>query len=151
MKCNEISAKLDRFPCSSGDPKRQLYKAEVARDGSVKLIEAGFQDTDQFIESFRESTELKTLIARYEAGDMTALNPNVTFFADVSELPDNLQEAFEVFKIAQNAFDYVSPQVKEAYGNDFLAWIQDFGSDGWLDSVGLVKEQKVEEVPSDES
>lgn len=137
MKCNEKSMAAPRFNCCPGEHLRPLYKSQIMKDGSIKLHDAGYQDTDAFIESFRESCELKTLIKRYEAGDLQALMQVNTFDGDFSMMPNNLGQALEILQTAQSAFDYLPKQTKDAYGNDYKKWIQDYGSDAFMKSIGF--------------
>lgn len=136
MKCNEMSRNAPRFFSECGCNLRQLYKSIVKKDGTIVLEPAGFQDTDQFIESFRESTELRTIIARYLNGDENAFNMRPVFFGDQMDMPDNLQQAFEIFKTAESAFGSVPNEFKAMYDNDFFKWINDFGSEQFRKSLG---------------
>lgn len=140
MRCNDLSANSERVPSNPGTKEHIRYEAKVNKDGSIDLIVVGKEDTDQIIESFRESTELATIIARYENGDFSALNTKEGFYADVLNAPKTLPDAIHYVLAAEAAFDALPLDSKKMYGNNYRAWLADVGSDEWMKSIGQYTE-----------
>lgn len=70
-----------------------------------------------FIESWRESTDLSILLQKFEAGDTTALNKASCFYADVSDCPNNLAEWIRIKEDGEFIFNCLSDDVKAVFGS----------------------------------
>lgn len=156
MRCNDLSANAPRFISNSGTNKHIDYVSKVEKDGTISLKENGWYDTDEMIESHRAGTELSTLIARYQNGDLSALNQVNGFYADVCDAPKNLAEAMQYVLNAQGIFDALPVDKKKLYGSDWRKWLADLGSDDWLKAMNISTgdkdpdQKEKEEVSSDE-
>lgn len=156
MRCNDLSANAPRFISEPGTNKLIDYKVKVEKDGSITLVENGYIDTQEMIESHRQGCELQTLIMRYEAGDLSALNQVNGFYADMQNAPKTLADSMQLVINAQNAFDVLPIDIKKEFGSDWRRWLASAGEDDWLKVMESVlpgqdtgKEEKVE-VTSDE-
>ena len=50
----------DRIISNSGDRIKQLYEARVDNQGHIDLVESGTEDLYDYIQSFRESCDIKS-------------------------------------------------------------------------------------------
>lgn len=142
-----------RFNSDPGTNKMIDYQVKVLKDGSIALIENGYIDTDQMIESHRQSVELSTLIARYNNGDLSALNQVNGFYADVANAPKTLPEALQIVFNAESAFNQLPVDVKKEFGSDWRQWLADAGTDEWnkvMEKVADVTAPERKEVVEDE-
>lgn len=136
MRNNEFSAKnrADIFT-DPGDPISPIYKTSVLHDGSIELTEIGTENTDELIHSHRESTDLKTILARFSNGDVSALNKFQGYYADVSEYPKDLRSALEQIINAESAFLALPLDLRRQYDNDWRKWIVAAGSKSWISDM----------------
>lgn len=151
MKANEISAKAEQFYTDPGDPMHPIYTAKVLKDGSIDLKLSGFENLQDKIEAERASTELATLIARFENGDLTALRSREGFYGDILNVPRTIGEAMNVVLQAENEFDFLPVDIKKQFDSDWRKWLAAAGTKEWYDIMQQPQEKKVEEVKTDVS
>lgn len=117
---------------SPGSPVHEVYTPSVRSDGSIDLKVSGQEDTDAIIHSYRESTDLKTLLARFANGDTSALNKYQPFYADVSAVPRDHRSALEAVLNAEAAFTALPVSIKEQFDNDWRKWLAQAGTESWF-------------------
>lgn len=150
MRCNDLSANAPRFCCQSGSELKPVYHTKILKDGNLELVVTGYENIQDKIDAERLGVELSTLIARYENGDLLALNTRSGFYADATKFPASLIDAMNIVQDAQTEFDKLPVDLKKSYGSDWRKWLADFGSVEWLKSMKLYKEEEKEsEVKND--
>ena len=82
----------------------------------------------------------KILLRCSETGDLSLLHQTEPFFMDMSDMPDNIFEAHQKIRDAEEAFANMPLEVREYYDNNFNKFLADFGSENWFKNVGLKKE-----------
>lgn len=102
------------------------YVAEMTENGSYHLVEAGQEDLYEYIQSFRDSCDINVLIARFASGETDVFSKAQGFFADVSNLPDNMHEIFNIVNQGRDVFSKLPVEVKEQYNNSFEDWLLNF-------------------------
>lgn len=138
MRANEIAAKRGRFISDPGDPIHVLYSPELQKDGSVKLVKVGTENTDEIIASYYESTTLEAILARFANGDLSALNRYQPIYADVSNAPKSLAEALQMVNNSRTGFDALPPEIKMAFDNNFNLWLSSAGTKEWYEAMSPV-------------
>lgn len=145
MRCNDLSANAPRFCCRSGKEIKPVYHSKIMKDGKLELEITGYQNIQEKIEAERPGVELSVLIARYENGDLLALNSRPGFYGDVANFPGNLIDAMNIVNSAQEEFDKLPVDVKQKFGSDWRKWLAEFGSEDWTKvMMPFVKAEKVE-------
>lgn len=71
----------------------------------------------EFIESWRQSTDLAVLLQRYEAGDVSALNNSTPMFLDVSDCPNNLADWIRIQEEGSFIWQCLDQSVKDLFDN----------------------------------
>lgn len=71
----------------------------------------------EFIESWRQSTDLAVLLQRYEAGDVSALNNSTPMFLDVSDCPNNLADWIRIQEEGSFIWQCLDQSVKDLFNN----------------------------------
>ena len=56
----------------AGSPIKIRYSYAITKDG-IEVVEAGKINLYEYIQSFKDSVNINTIIARYKAGDLNAL------------------------------------------------------------------------------
>lgn len=101
------------------------------------------------------SCDIHYILKRFANGEMDVLSKVQGAFGDFTNLPKNFAEVMNLTIDAQNHFDSLPVEVKQKFDNNFVQYMQSFGSDDWAMKVGLVKDQPAvsseSEVKFDES
>ena len=63
----------DRIISNAGSRIKQLYEARVDNQGHIDLVESGTEDLYDYIQSFKESCDINTIVKRFAAGDTDVL------------------------------------------------------------------------------
>lgn len=113
-------------PSVTGSRYKTEYSAKFDENGVLVLEEVGKTDLYEYIQSFAESCDINTIMARYNAGDTDVLQRVQGFYFDVADMPDNMPEILNKLNHAENEFNKMPADFKEKYGNDFARFICTF-------------------------
>lgn len=136
----DFARKRGHVKSCPGDKMHPVRSPIVQNDGTIKLEVTGYEDTDEIIDSYAASCSLEAILARFAAGDSTALNRYAPIYADVSEYPKTLAEAQQQLINAENAFNALPVEVKQKFGNDWHVWLSNADKPEWLDAMSSVLE-----------
>lgn len=132
---------VDRLPehefSYPGERFRNVYTPKIEKDGTVKLTVSGKEDLKELYNSYRDEYDPNVLIARYQAGDLTALQRGNPVFMDCLSMPKSLAEAYELNFRAERCFENLPAEIKEKFGNSYFQFISDAGSDSWFDALQI--------------
>lgn len=137
---------------NSGSPIHTIYSPVVDDDGNIELVESGKENTDEFINSFKDSCDIKVIIERFLAGDQSALNQKAAMYGDFTKMPKTYAEVLQMQIDAKKAFDELSVEVKEKFDNDINKFLASAGNEEWYEKLGISfdkpneKEKESEEV-----
>lgn len=131
MRNNRIAVSRGRVTSPPGNPIKDLFTSKMMKDGQIKLIKTGEQNTDEAINSFRESTDLHTILARFLNGDLEALNKFQPVYADLTNMPHSLPEALQVINNYRDAYNALPINVRRQFDNDYNKWLASAGSEEW--------------------
>lgn len=121
----------------SGSDIKVIYSSKVNDDGTIELVPSGKEDWQSYIESFADSVDINYIIARYQNGDLSALNQRNGVFGDFTQMPKTYAEMLQVQINAKDAFDRLPVDVKEKFHNDFNQYLATAGSEEWLNKLGI--------------
>lgn len=139
MRNNVYSAKFRRDVVTpSGSCIRTVYSSEVLTDGSIRLRPIGTENTNEIIESYRESTELTTILARFANGDTSALNRFKCIYGDFVNAPKDYREALQAVLNSESAFNALPLSVRQQFDMDYRKWLVQAGSDPWMSAMSDV-------------
>ena len=116
---------------SVGSPEASVFADSVDDNGVPTVIVTGKTNIDDYIQSFKDDTDIYKILDRLS---MSGAQPPVVpldQFADISNVPDNIHEAYKQVEYAKVVFNSLSPEKRKQYAtfNDFIS---DFGSDKFL-------------------
>lgn len=131
----------------SGARLKPTYKISYTETGSQDLVECGVVDVYEEIQSYKDSCDLKTIIERFMAGDVNALNRSPAFFADVADMPNSLAGFLNMRSDADRYFMSLPPEVRAEFGNDSNQFFAQIGSDRFNTIMSKFQPQS-EDVPS---
>ena len=127
FKVNYKTYKNVATPCGSDDVPDFGYVKEVNKESGKEEIvfkQIGSHSQSEYINSFADSVDLKKLMERYRAGDISILDKRVGDYIDSVGIPDNLLDAKLMIQNGEKAFAELPPYIKEQYGNDPMKFIQ---------------------------
>lgn len=114
-----IGRYLPPEPSILGSGLKELYIPFFNDDGHLEIKESGIFDRQEQIDDNAASCDISVLIARFEAGDVTALNRRQGMFGDFTSAPDSYRQALEIIHSYNSAFDGLSPDQREGSKNSF--------------------------------
>lgn len=121
----------ERRITNCGNPVVKTYV--LGDDGN--LVENGFTNIYDEIQSHRESVELSTLLQRYMNGDETALNQQVGIFVDTTDYPKNYAEMFDRVNQAVDSFGELPPELRNLFNNNPVEFWSSLGSAEFMEKV----------------
>ena len=100
-----------------------IYSPSVDNDGHIILEEIGTKNLPEYIDSFRESCDINNLVARFNAGDVTALSRAQGAFFDATQLPHTYAEMLNTVINAEQTFNSLPIDIREKFDNSYVKWL----------------------------
>ena len=123
----------------AGERYQKTYIESLSDTGQPILKESGSVDLYELHQTGRELCDLKTMILRYQRGDLDALNVRDGFYADITELPQTPQDVARLAVEARSLFMQQSAAVRAEYDNSVNKWLDAVmkGEEKALESLGI--------------
>lgn len=135
----------------SGSPEAKTYKMCLDREtGHKTLVPDGKTNLYARIQEAAESCDINRIVARALEGDTEALNRVAGTYMDCTNMPSTLADMHQIIMDAHNEFDALPLEIREKFGQDVNAYINEYGSRSWAEKLGLEKPSAPEEVTTDE-
>lgn len=128
----------DEFVTCSGSRDRVLYSSKVLPTGEISLRESGKEDIQEYINSFRESTDMNFILHQLSLGNTAVLNSQQMLFGDFTETPSSLADAQQMLIDGENAFYKLPLDVRQQFNNDFRNWLFTSGSSEWVQKMSSI-------------
>lgn len=127
----------DRIMSNPGDSIKQLYSGFYNERGQVELREDGTEDTYAFIQSFAESTDIHSILRRYQNGEVDVLEKVQGFYGDITEMPHTYAEALQRIADSEKVFMSLPVEVRAKFGHSFSEFLAASQEDDFLDRLGV--------------
>lgn len=139
----------EEFFTEAGSPTRPLYKPVLGKDGAIELVEDGFENVYEQIQSFKDSVDINTIVARYAAGDVYALEQRVGSYGDFINVPASYMEVLNGAIELQKTYDAncaENEDFRKTYPtlDDFVSNFGKVNNNGTVPKIDI--ESKTEEV-----
>lgn len=118
-----------------GSPFHIIYKPKVDANGNIDLVESGVENTNDIINSYAESTDIRTILARVGNGDLTALNQRNGIFGDFTGMPRTYAEALQLHIDANRLFASLPADVRQKFDNDENKFFAAAGTNEWAEKL----------------
>lgn len=135
-----------KFVSNSGNRFKEDFHGVVQEDGSIELVSDGFTDTQKMIEADAVGSDVKSLIAKALAGDMSVFRADAPFYADVAEMPKTYAQILNIINEAHREFDAIPLEIREKFHNNFDEWFATLGTEDWMNKCGIVPKAEPEPV-----
>ena len=99
------------------------YGIEIDDDGKVRVVETGKTNLYEKIQASKEDTLIYNILDRFKAGDVTALQKNQGYYADLTEMPKTLAEAQQSLITAENYFNSLPLDVRKEFNHSFSEFL----------------------------
>ena len=137
----------DRISTHPGNPIKQLFTGSYNERGQVELKEDGTEDLYAYIQSFAESTDIHSILKRYENGEVDVLEKVQGFYADITEMPHTYAEALQRIADSEKVFMSLPVEVRAKFGHSFSEFLAASQDVDFLERLGV----KPVEQPTPES
>lgn len=105
------------------------FKDSFDSEGVANVVISGERNIFEFIQSFKDDTDIYSIINRLVLSGGELPNVDSSLFSDVTSLPSNVHEAFKSVREAQDIFNSLSSEKRAVYHNSFNEFMSDFGSE----------------------
>lgn len=137
MRIKAQSYDFKVLPSCSGDKFRSVFKGSYAPDGSVRLIKVDEVDIQAEIQSHLYETDMQYIMNRLINGDTSVLNNQSPLFGDFTTFPKSYSECIQRVIDAENMFAQLPQDVRDQFGNDWVKWLSQTGTDKWMSAMGI--------------
>ncbi len=127
----------DRIETNPGNPIKQLYTGAYNERGQVELKEDGTENIYDFIQSFAESTDIHSILRRFENGEVDVLEKVQGFYGDVTEMPKTYAEALQRISDSEKVFMSLPVEVRAKFGHSFTEFLSASNDADFLDRLGV--------------
>ena len=103
------------------------YDANGKKIGShdeLVFDQVGTHSISEYINSFNDTTDIKKIFEKYQAGDVSVLTRRVGEYIDTLGCPETLLDAQLMLKNGQILFDQLPADIREKYENNVEKFIQ---------------------------
>lgn len=134
------------FVSNPGSPIHQVYAPKVDPEGGITLVEAGVENTDDYIQSFAESTDLHVLLTRIQSGETDLLMKRPGSYGDFTKMPKTYAEMLQLQLDSARLFNSLPVDVKEKFNNDPNQFMAQSGTEDWFKKIENVLPDEVKSV-----
>lgn len=127
----------DRISSNPGNPIKQLFCGSYNELGQVELKEDGTEDLYAYIQSFAESTDIHSILKRYENGEVDVLEKVQGFYGDITEMPHTYAEALQRIADSEKVFMSLPVEVRAKFGHSFSEFLAASQEADFLERLGV--------------
>lgn len=140
------SKKVSRFFTNPGSPIHTIYAPKVDADGRMTLVPSGTENTDDYIQSFKESTDMAVILARVAQGETELLHARTGSFGDFTQVPKTYAETLQLQIDAKRLYDGLPAAIKSKFNNDSSQFFASAGTQEWYDKISPAVPREVSDV-----
>lgn len=137
----------DRISSHPGNPIKQLYAGSYNERGQIELKEDGTEDLYAFIQSFAESTDIHSILKRYQNGEVDVLEKVQGFYGDITEMPHTYAEALQRIADSEKVFMSLPVEVRAKFGHNFSEFLAASQEADFLDRLGVKPTEQPASLP----
>lgn len=113
-----------RKPVPSGEGVEDVYEKQVDKFGAVSYVKTGTRNMYEEIQACAEDTDINFIIARcVKEGTLDLLADNGKGSVDVSMLPDNFLDLWNLKERLSNEFMKLSAEERSLFNNSPILYI----------------------------
>lgn len=106
-------------------------------------------DRYKTIQASKNSTDIAAIVKRAAAGDVSVLHVRDEVYADVSQMPDNLNDVHSLNIEALNGWSKLDSNIKKLFNNDFETFSNAVENGSYINVINEALNVKNENVESE--
>ena len=130
----------------SGEKEETTFEMKIDQNGHKSIKKSGKTNIYEKIQASYEETKIENIIARAMGGDSSGLMAHEGQYLDITNAPQTLAEAQQSIQAIKNVFDKLPLNIKTKYDMSVEKYIADFGSNRWMEIMGIQKEEPTVET-----
>lgn len=140
------------IPASFGSGMEPVFEEKLV-DGRLSLVKVGENPISPMIQEFKADTLVYNILARYQRGDINALNVREGQFMDVVGMPTTLAEAQQKLIDVTRQFDQMPLALRQKFNNNVNEYIEAVSNGSVKDVISLFAPEQdiVPDIPSSDS
>lgn len=117
--------KKERFPMPDTNKGiEDVYEKQVNKDGAVHFVKTGQRNLYEEIQSYKDDCDINFIIARcVKDGSVSLLADNGRSSVDVSMLPDNFLDLYNLSERLKNEFMSLPVEERDAFNQSAILYI----------------------------
>lgn len=136
-------------PNNPGNKEEVTYSERRNEQGQPYLVKTGVRNTYEERQSMKGEYDIYNMLERYANGDVSVMRSNAQYI-DATAMPSSFHEAYNIMQNQREKFDALPISIKEKFGNDWVQWASQSGTNDWLEKMGINKDEAMkEEVKSE--
>lgn len=92
------------------------------------------------IQSYKDDCDINMILTRYMMGDQTVLSVKAAQFMDITQIPDNMSDLFNMTVAAKDLFKTLPTEVREKFGNNVYNFVANIGTEAWNEVMNVSEE-----------
>lgn len=120
------------FVTCAGSRVKTVYSSKVLPTGEIALTPSGKEDIQDYINSFRETTDMSYILHQLALGNTAVLNQKQMMYGDFTDVPESLAEAQQMLIDGEVAFYKLPLDVRQQFDNNFRNWLFTSGQPEWI-------------------
>lgn len=120
------------FVSPAGCQFEPQYQGQVNEYGEIELIQVGVKDLRALHNRDAEACDVNNIVARFQSGDITALQAVQGSYMDVVGLPKDLRGMSDMIDSLRESYSGLDDSIKAKFPT-FQAWLENVGSPAWVD------------------
>lgn len=129
------------FLSNPGNPIKTVFAPAPGENGTIRLKATGKRNTDEEIQSHLESTDMRFILSRLGAGDVSVLQARKPMYGDFTGTPSTLADVYALYNNMHSKFEALPDEVKDKFGNSFEEFCQTAGSQDWFQKVTIPSQE----------
>ena len=136
MANTKVVEEKEKFVSNPGSHYKQdiLYKFDVKANCMVPYLGDKYDLYEQ-IQLAKTQVDLDMIIKRAKAGDTSVLNVRQANYADVSNIPDNLNDLNDLYHGIDDNFNKLSQPIKDLFGNNIDVFASAVADGSYQDKI----------------
>lgn len=137
------------IPNNPGNKEEVTYSERRNEQGHPYLVKTGVRNTYEERQSMKGEYDIYNMLERYVNGDTSVMRNNAQYI-DATAMPSNFHEAYNIMTAQREKFEALPVEIKQKFGNDWVQWAAQSGTDDWIEKMGIKKDEPVKkEVKSE--
>lgn len=126
----------------SGNAYRPDRKGVLDSKGNIIVKEKGTPINQYaYINSFADSCDINVLVARFRAGDQTALNQRAGAYLDISAIPDNFNDVYAMHYQLEQYFNTLPASVRASFDNSVFEFAKNLDNPNIKEVLSLSEDE----------